>query len=576
MDETQYTLAGWAMPTDYGTFGLGYVGMGTAGSVPTTRDPGTGRIIQDASGEVGSYSNSVMAFSYSRDLTAPVKMCVGGNVKLHAQDISGAGSDHGTALSLDLGATYRPLPWLNLGADLQNLIGGSIKWSGSEDKLGGYYKLGTAVNVLGGSQESLVYNPQKLLAGLDFDLPNSVLAASNSMLIHAGLEYYPVSTIALRAGLNQENGGTGLAIGIGMVSGGFRFDYAYAQRPGLPGDNPHYFTLSYIGERVQTTDYKLEKKVAHLKFIQPRDRSLTDQSTIEITAEVWADRVLEKKRSWTVTGVSATFDVAEITSPEALTKTFLNGRELLKLGSIEAREQIYHGRNIISLVGFVSPEIVNGKVTMSSSVSTAELKVLGVIPFTDTPVSSWAADPIYLNVTLGLVTGYPDNSFKPDKGISRAELVTLLVRSLGVPQATLDTYGTTEIFSDVPARHWASKFISYGSQLKLVTGYPEGTFKPNNTLNRAEGVTILARYAGLTEEAITAGPFPDLKPEFWANKYIAPAKAAGMLKYLTGKNFDPAAPFSRAEACEVLYNVPIIQKRVNEFWDTGIVSGTLH
>ena len=147
------------------------------------------------------------------------------------------------------------------------------------------------------------------------------------------------------------------------------------------------------------------------------------------------------------------------------------------------------------------------------------------------------------------------------------------MRSLGIPQELLDAYGPAEIFSDVKSKHWAATFIAYGNALKYVTGYPDGTFKPNGVLTRAEGVTILARYAGLSEEAnVTSAPFPDLKPDFWANKYIAPAKATGLLKYLDGKEFNPSADFTRAEACEVLYRVPSIQKKVNEFWETGMVT----
>ena len=98
-----------------------------------------------------------------------------------------------------------------------------------------------------------------------------------------------------------------------------------------------------------------------------------------------------------------------------------------------------------------------------------------------------------------------------------------------------------------------------------------GTFQPNKILNRAEGVAILARYAML-EESAGAPQFPDLKAGFWANQYIGAAKQAGMLAYLEGKDFKPDAPFTRAEACEVLYRVPAIQKKANEYWETGLIS----
>ncbi|HVN66906.1 MAG TPA: S-layer homology domain-containing protein, partial [Candidatus Sulfotelmatobacter sp.] len=371
--------------------------------------------------------------------------------------------------------------------------------------------------------------------------------------------------------LDQENGGIGLTLGVGTINGGFRFDYAYVQRPGLPDDDPHYFTLSYVGERVLTTDYKLLRKIARLKFLSPPDRLITDKDEIFVTAEAWGEKALNKKRTWTVTALSATFEVQELTTREDLAVVNFNGKEANN-GTIEGYVMIKDGRNVIPLIGFTRPEISGGN-PVPTVAGTAELKVLRILPFKDVSLESWAVEPISLNVTLGLVSGYPKNEFKPEKGITRAELVTLLVRSLGVAQETLDPLATYEVFSDVPRKHWAAKYIIYGNALKLVSGYADGTFKPNNFLNRAEGVAILARYAGLGEDAgSSAPPFPDLKAGFWANKYIAPAKAAGLLKFLAGQDFRPAGKFTRAEACEVLYRVPAIQKKVDEFWETGIIS----
>ena len=579
LDETSYSLVGWAVPTNYGTFGIGYIAMGSGGSLPTALDPNTGRIILNTSLEAGSYSNSVIAFSYCREMEFPRlanKLSLGGNLKFFSQSLSGGGySDQGSAMGIDLGADYQALPWLRVGAVMQNFIGATMKWSGSEDKLGGSYRLGGMVNILGSSHEALRESPQPLKAGLDIELPSGVLASSNSMLFHIGAEYYPQKNISLRAGINQEAAGSGLTLGVGFINGGFRFDYAYAQRAGLPGDTPHYFSMSYIGERVLTISKKLKTKVAHLKFLSPRDRSLTDQDTIHLSAEAWSERVIDRKKTWTVTAISATHEVTEIFEPEDLSQVFLNGKSFGASRTIETSSNLSHGRNIFNLVGYTSPETISDTNVIQSKVFTSEVKVLRVTPFTDTAMDYWAAEPIYLNVVIGMITGYPNNSFKPDKGISRAEMVTLLVRSLGLPSSTLDPYSTFEVFSDVTTKHWAAKFITYGNAIKYVTGYPDLTFKPNKVITRAEGITIIARYAGLTEEAsLSAAPFPDLKTAFWANKYIAPAKAAGLLKYLEGKEFNPNAEFSRAEAAEVLYRVSIIQQKVNQFWETGIISSS--
>lgn len=458
---------------------------------------------------------------------------------------------------------------------MQNLLGGSVKWANSEDTLGGYLKLGGKVSLLGSSHEALLANSsQKLSAGLDLDLPRNVLSSSNAMLYHLGFEYLPVSFLALRAGINQEAAGNGMTLGVGFINSGFRFDYAYAQRPGLPGDNPSYFSISYIGDRIENTSFKLLRKAPYLKILSPSDRHITDLEMVTLSGEAWSQRILERTRTWTVIGVCTTRDAYEVVENEPIGRAFVNGKAINNPLSFEARELLYHGRNTFKLAGYTSSEIINFDRVIQAVLGSVEIHVLRVDPFVDTPLYNWAAEPIYLCVTLGLITGYPDKTFRPEKGITRAELVTLLVRSLGMHDSELEKrHGRRASFKDVKTGHWANKYIGFGNTNNLVTGYPGGKFLPNKVLTRAEAITIMARYAKLSEEAKgVAPPFPDLKENFWANKYIAPAKQAGLLKYLSGKDFSPATHFTRAEACEVLYQCPLIKRRVNEFWEIGTIS----
>jgi len=555
LDEVQYSQIDWAMPTNYGTFGLGYVSLGVGGALPTTIDPASGRIIIDASREAASYGNSVLAFSYSRQVRSDLSL--GGALKLFNQSLSGTLSSKASGFGLDLSASYKPMVWLTLGANLQNLLEGNLQWeNGARDKIGGFYKLGCKVDILGPlTKEAIAYNQQKLYGGLDIDFPHSSLS---STAYHLGVEYFPLPKIALRSGLNLTPNGTGFALGIGLINAGFRFDYAYYQNPAIPGDAPHYFSLCYIGERVVSKSLKLIKKEPVIKFLRPKDRFITDLDDISITVETQAKRVIDETTFWTVTAVSETKEVKEIYETEKLDPVYFNGIKLEKPGTIETSSPLNPGRNVFRVEGYTLPEAVGGS---------SEVRVLRFSPFTDTPMNYWAIEPIALSVTLGLVKGYPNNTFKPEAGISRAELITLLVRT-----SPIDLEGLTEeaTFRDVPAKHWATKFIAYGVSKSLVTGYPDKTFKPNKVINRAEGITLLARYAELPEEIVPASSFPDLKADFWANKYVEAARKVGMLKYLEGKEFKPSDPFTRAEACEVLYRVPQIAKRVNDYWDTGM------
>jgi opacity protein-like surface antigen len=573
LDETQYSLIGWAMPTDYGTFGLGYAGLGTGGSLPTMLDPASNRIIIDPSREAMGYDNNVMIFSYANSYKFPriaKKVKVGGNLKFFNQALSGDVSSKATGMGIDIGASYRASDWITVGASLQNLIEGNMQWDGGDsDKVGGYYKLGLRANILG-PKESYREHPQLLYGGFDIDIPHSSL---NAMNYHMGVEYFPTKKIALRSGINMEKNGAGFTLGIGLINGGFRFDYAFAQRPGIPGDTPHYFSLSYIGERVviHRRDKKPKRRESQVKFFRPKDRSITDKDSTVISAEARAIKVIDQTTIFRVTGVSETKEVKEIREIEILNPVYMNGIKLDQVGTIEATSPLNFGRNLFRLIGFVSPEVFpTDKGTPEIFAGSGEVRVLRFDPFKDTPMNHWAIRPIALSVTLGLVKGYPDDTFRPKRGITRAELVTLLVRSL--PGVDLQQKIEATPFKDVKADHWAAKFITIGSRKNLITGYPDGTFKPKRVLTRAEGITILARYAGVIGEPQTKPPFPDVKADYWAAKYIKASLDLGLLKYLEGKNLKPGSPFTRAEACEVLYRTPRIQKRVDQFWNTGIIS----
>ncbi|MFA4967220.1 MAG: S-layer homology domain-containing protein [Candidatus Margulisiibacteriota bacterium] len=557
LDETSYSLFSWAMPTSWGTFGLGYSGAQTGGSSPTMRDPGTNRITINPSLEALSYNNSVTLLSYARALPW-YDISVGGNLKFFNQSLNGAGQyDHAGATSVDLAASYKPLKYLNLGVNLQNILGGSMSWKNASEKLGGYYKLGAALNVLGA--DALFKHDQNVIACFDMDIPHDVLGGST--LMHIGTEWAPFSILSLRAGINQENAGTGLTFGVGFRNTAFRFDYAYVQRSGLTGDNPHYFSLSYIGDRTVASSKKFKRAEAGIVFLNPKNRSITSAETVVLKADVKAKKIFDQKTTWTVPLLEVTSEVKEVFDLVAISDIRQNGYTVSQTGTIEIPVNLNPGRNIISVSGNVTPENI--------SVSD-EVKVLRITPFSDVSMDYWAIEPITLNSVLGLIKGYPKGDFRPEKGITRAELTALLVRTGSIDSLRWNLAASQETFKDVKPKAWFAPYVNYGVELGLVTGYPNKTFKPNAVLNRAEGVTILARFAKLVEKE--GVPFSDLKPGFWANKFIQPAKDAGILQYLKEGSFEASKAFSRAEAAEVLYRTAPIQKKVNEFWDTGIVT----
>ncbi len=112
---------------------------------------------------------------------------------------------------------------------------------------------------------------------------------------------------------------------------------------------------------------------------------------------------------------------------------------------------------------------------------------------------------------------------------------------------------TAPSFSDVPSSHWASSFVEKASEMGLITGYDDGTFRPSNHVTRAQFVTMLWRLAGKPECHSTT-PFTDisaLREEF--KTAIAWAYENGYIGGRTSTTFAPSDSLSRQAAMKILF-----------------------
>ena len=93
----------------------------------------------------------------------------------------------------------------------------------------------------------------------------------------------------------------------------------------------------------------------------------------------------------------------------------------------------------------------------------------------------WAASEITKAVASGYVKGYPDNTFKPNAGVTRAELVVMLNRALAVAPGQ-----NARSFKDVGSKDWFMSDVKAALSAGYVNGYPDGTFRPQKSVNRQE------------------------------------------------------------------------------------------
>ncbi len=147
-------------------------------------------------------------------------------------------------------------------------------------------------------------------------------------------------------------------------------------------------------------------------------------------------------------------------------------------------------------------------------------------------------------VELGVINGNPDGTFKGENVVTRAELAKMLVVALGQEQAAKIAKGATQ-FTDVPADHWASGYINVAAQSKIIVGYPDGTFLPEEPVSYAEAVTMALRALGYRNVVESAGT--------WPTNYITKANELKLLKDM--KDVDAEAGAKRGNVAILLWNM---------------------
>ena len=112
------------------------------------------------------------------------------------------------------------------------------------------------------------------------------------------------------------------------------------------------------------------------------------------------------------------------------------------------------------------------------------------LPFTDVSKGEWYYDGVNDLYRRGIMDGTTETLFAPSQGLSRGQLAMIFYRMAGEPEVTAkDTY------SDVPAGLWCAKAVTWASANGLVLGYEDGTFRPDQPVQRQQLVAMLFRYA---------------------------------------------------------------------------------
>ncbi|WP_229106301.1 S-layer homology domain-containing protein [Paenibacillus sp. 1001270B_150601_E10] len=169
--------------------------------------------------------------------------------------------------------------------------------------------------------------------------------------------------------------------------------------------------------------------------------------------------------------------------------------------------------------------------------------------FYDT-IGHWAKDQIEFVFHEKWMTGVANGQFAPNQSLTRAQAASVLMR---IQDRNAPDQAEQVSFKDVPANHWAWNDIQAAQAAGYITGFADGSFRPNQAVTREQLAVMLARTLKLdTEHAIGSTAFKDVPTTRWSSASIKALAQQGVLDGYGDGTFRPTRAVTRAEMAAVL------------------------
>ena len=289
------------------------------------------------------------------------------------------------------------------------------------------------------------------------------------------------------------------------------------------------------GEKFKDSNYAITKTEGTLE-VTP----ITDKVTVTITGNTKTVRYNGKEQS--VTGFT-------YTAPEGVTVTLNAGSKAEAKGTDKGTYymDLTKGDFIVSSKIYKEFEIIvkDGYLEITRSG--------GHHPRPKPTVEIEDDDALGLNTTdhFAYIVGYGNGEVRPQNNITRAEVATIFFRLL-TDDVRDENLTKTNRYSDVAATAWYNTAVSTLSSMGIITGYPDGTFRPNAAITRAEFAAIAARFDSNGDK--TAAKFSDIA-NHWAKDEISIAYNNGWITGYPNGTFGPQRDITRAETMTLVNRV---------------------
>jgi len=173
--------------------------------------------------------------------------------------------------------------------------------------------------------------------------------------------------------------------------------------------------------------------------------------------------------------------------------------------------------------------------------------------FSDLPPTHTAYPAVQYLVEQGVIKGYDNNEFQPNRVLTRAE--ALKIALLASKRDTSKQNGQAN-FTDVAKDSWVYPFVSYAVDQKIINGYDNNTFRPDQTVSRAEGVKILFNAFQIPLTKSSEPTFSDVKADDWFFPY-AHYLVQHKLWPANPPLFQPSTALTRGDMAQIAYQLAI-------------------